>query len=87
MKEYISSDRPCKILKAKNFLRFFLIFILVLAAFGSLVLVKYLSWVIVILGLYCVIIVPFIKFPRLELYEDHFKLVKLINEIISKLGK
>ncbi|MBN2571561.1 MAG: hypothetical protein JXA68_05490 [Ignavibacteriales bacterium] len=74
---------PIHSLKALNYWRYFSIVALILIALISFILIKYVGFIIAILGLYCISMILFIRFPRIDLYEDHFEIIK--KSVYSKL--
>jgi len=82
-KENNRFNQPFHSLKALNYWRYFSIFALILIAAISFILIKYIGFVVAILGLYCISMTLFIRFPMIDLYEDHFEIIK--KSVYSKL--
>jgi hypothetical protein len=82
-KENNRFNQPFHSLKAHNYWRYVSIVVLILIAIISLILIKYIGFIIAILGLYSISMILFIRFPRIDLYEDHFEIVK--KSVYSKL--
>jgi hypothetical protein len=82
-KENNRINQPFHSLTALNYWRYFSIAALILVAVVSFILIKYVGFVIAILGLFCISMILFIRFPRIDLYEDHFEIIK--KSVYSKL--
>jgi hypothetical protein len=82
-KENNRFNQPFHSLKAHNYWRYFSIVALILISIISFILIKYIGFIVVILGLYSISMNLFIRFPRIDLYEDHFEMVK--KSVYSKL--
>jgi len=70
------SNSPIHTLTARNYLRILLVITLILIAVISFFLIKYVGFIISPLGVYCLFMIPFIKFPVINLYENYFEIVK-----------
>ena len=69
-------DRPYRVLYGNNKWRITAIFILLAFAIFQFILIDYISFIMLISGLYCLSMIVFIKFPRIELYNDHFTIIR-----------
>jgi hypothetical protein len=69
-------NQPLYTLKALNYWRYLSIITLILIAVFSFILIRYIGFIAAIIGLYCFSMVLFIRFPRIDLYEDYFEIVK-----------
>lgn len=82
-KEDKTFNQPFHTLKALNYWRYFSIVALISLAVVSFMLIKYVGFIVCILGLYSLSMILFIKFPRIDLYEDHFEVIR--KSFYSKL--
>jgi len=82
-KENNRFNQPFHSLTALNYWRYLSIVALILIAIISFMLIKYVGFIVSILGLYCISMILFIRFPRIDLYEGHFEIIK--KSVYSRL--
>lgn len=68
--------KPIHKLSGSNYFRFIAFTGLILISLFSFYLMNYVGFIIAILGLYCLSMIVFIKFPVLNVYDDHFEIIK-----------
>lgn len=69
-------QQPFYTIKGRNYLRIFLMVVLILVATGSFTLVYYTNYFVAALGLYSLFMILLIKFPTINLYHGHFEVIR-----------
>ena len=81
----MESEPPLMTLKGNNHWRVISIILLLIISISSFLLIQSLSFAITILGIYCLFMTVFIRFPRIEIRQNKFDFIK--KSLIKKFNR